>query len=633
MEDFYYLHLADNNYIKFDPVNQITNVFFDECQKQIFIVKSAAVSVIKCKESKDRNFSFCLDNQNPLIAIKFNSDNSVLAIQRNENNLELIGFKNNQIIQNSSILYETRKQGSIIYGFVWSEQHEFIVITADTVEIFNINMAKKQMKSQKSLSVSSNWFCYNRSNIILLSSNNGLLLTPILVKKESLTKLAPIQMEDGQSISERDVITGTLYDKAAILILKTTRNRTLEIFVYLLTGPSFKKLHVLKLGFSGRVAVSIIDSIIIIHHQTSKVSLLFDIALNGEADNLDKSVMIHSPLLAGKSIKPFSIKIPSVSLKENSMTFEMYSVNWIIFGDIIIDVKLGYLFKLELSIDKIQIGDKIKLVDFLMNRQNAKSQLMNILTQLILPDDYNEIHLPILEIIFNKLNRVYKLKIQHDLNKMQALPSPSAFKTFTSPQPQPLNEHPREIIIDQNDMLQIFNTIVDKNMLEKVLLCYIYSLVVHAITCEYDLSKMLVMTLVGSQKVHDLQQILSFQVLHESKPLACFILSLANYDPLISQMALDMLKRLNAHEIIVEILLEQGKIIDAIRLAKQHTNVDMLPARKFLDAALKVDNKMTFYSVFNFFLSRNQRLRGNNEFMKNEQCDNYVKIFHEMYPA
>lgn len=489
------------------------------------------------------------------------------------------------------------------------------------------------MKSQKSLSVSSNWFSYNRSNIILLSSNNGLLLTPILVKKESLTKLAPIQMEDGQSICERDVITGTLYDKAAILILKTTRNRTLEIFVYLLTGPSFKKMHVLKLGFSGRVAVSIIDSIIIIHHQTSKVSLLFDIALNGEVDTVDKSVMIHSPLLAGKSIKPFSIKIPSVSLKENSMNFEMYSVNWIIFGDVIIDVKLGYLFKLELSIDKIQIGDKIKLVDFLMNRQNAKSQLINVLTQLILPDDYNEIHLPILEIIFNKLNRVYKLKIQHDLSKMQALPSPSTFKTFTSPQPQPVSEHPREIVIDQNDMLHIFNTIVDKNMLEKVLLCYIYSLVVYSITCEYDLSKMLVMTLVGSQKVHDLQQILSFQVLHESKPLACFLLSLANYDPLISQMALDMLKRLNANEIIVEILLEQGKIIDAIRLMKQYTNADLIPARKFLDAALKVDDKMTFYSVFNFFLSRNQRLRGNNEFMKNEQCENYVKIFQEMFPA
>lgn len=110
MEDFHYLHLADNNYIKFDPVNQITNVFFDDCRKQIFIVKSAAVSV-KSVESRNGNFSFSLDNQNPLIAIKFSSDNNMLAIQRNETSLELIGFKNNQIIPNSSILYEARRQG------------------------------------------------------------------------------------------------------------------------------------------------------------------------------------------------------------------------------------------------------------------------------------------------------------------------------------------------------------------------------------------------------------------------------------------------------------------------------------------------------------------------------------------
>lgn len=510
---------------------------------------------------------------------------------------------------------------------MWSENNEFAIITADTVEIFQINIAKKQMKSLKSLSVSSNWFCYNRSNIILLSSNNGLLLTPILIKSGNLTKLQPIQIDDAQSVAERDVTTGMLYDKPAILILKTTRNRTLEIFVYLLEGPTFKKMHVLKLGFSGRVAISIIDSIIIVHHQTSKVSLLFDVALNGEIDSFDKSLMIHSPLLAGKSIKPFSIKMPSVSLKENSLNFEMYSVNWIIFGEIIIDVKLGYLFKLEVSIDKVQIGDKIKLIEFLMNRQNAKQQLMTVLSQIILPDDYNEIHLPILEVVFDKLNKVYKMKIEHDVMKMQALPSPTTFKTFTSLQPPQIIEHPRQIVIDQSDVLQILNTIVDKKMLEKVLLSYIYSLVKYSITCEYDMSKMLVLTLIGSQKVHDLQQILSFQVIHESKPLACFLLSLANYDPLISQMALDMLKRLNAYEIIVEILLEQGKVIDAIKLTKQYTSVDSIPARKFIEAALKVEDKMTFYSVFNFFISRNH------DFLKTEQCVNYAKMYQEMFPA
>lgn len=82
-------------------------------------------------------------------------------------------------------------------------------------------------------------------------------------------------------------------------------------------------------------------------------------------------------------------------------------------------------------------------------------------------------------------------------------------------------------------------------------------------------------------------------------------------------MTFDMLKRLNAHEIIVEILLEQGKVIDAIRLARLYTNTDLIPARKFLEAASKSDDKMIFYSVYNFLTERNIRLRnGNGDFLK-----------------
>ena len=619
MEDNHYLFLSENNYLKFDPVSQITNVFFDDSKKQIFIVKSAAVSCKSLEGKQSQSFSFLIESS-PLIAIKFNEDDSILAIQRTENSLELHAFKNNQLTPNSTIFYETKK--TVLFGFFWSRLNEFVVVSADNIEIFQVNTLKRSMKSLKSITASSNWFAF-RSNFAILSSNNGMLLTPILLMKPgNITKLASIQIDDAPGVNERDVFLGVIYGDPAVLILRTTKMRALEIWVYLLDGPSFRRSHILKLGFSGRVAISIIDSIIIVHHQNSKISLLFDIAINGE---IVDSLKHHTALVPGKSIKPFSIKLPSVSVKENSMNVELYSANWVIFQpDTIIDVKLGYLFKLSLAIPKIQIGDKIKLVDFLLHRKKEKPQLLSVLTQLVSPDDVSEsIHLPVLDLIFDKLNRIYKQKLDFDLLKMQALPpttflpSPSSFKSFSSPVP-PLPQMPTEIVIDQSDMLHIFNTIIDKNMQEKILLVYLFSIVKYSISCEYDLSKLLVVTLVGSQKVQDLQQILSYNVLHESKPLACFLLSLTNHHSLISQMALDMLRRLNAHEIIVEILLEQGKVIDAIRLAKQYTNADLLQARKFLEAAWKSEDKMTFYSVYNFFVSRNLRLRGNCDFLKSK---------------
>lgn len=609
--DNFYLYLSHNKYLKFDPVSQITNVFFDDAKDQIFIVKSSSVAV-KSLSNENETISFLIESS-PLIAIKFNADNSVLAIQRSEDSVQLIGFANNQLLSNTQVHFESKK--ATIYGFFWSQPNEIVCVTADSIEIFQVNCAKKAMKSLKSLNVSSNWFTWNRSSLALLSSNNGQILTPILLQKAgSLSKLAPIHIEDEPGVTERDVNTGTLYGQPAILILRTSRNRDLEIWVYLLEGPAFTKKHTLKLGFNGRVAISIIDSLIIVHHQTLRVSLIFDIAVDGEPDSLNKTVMIHSPLVPGKTIKPFTIKLPSVSIKENSMNVELYSANWVIFQpDIIVDIKLGYLFKLSLAIEKIQIGDKLKLVDFLLHRQKEKSQLMSVLHKLISSDDNESgsIHLPILGTIFDKLNVIYKQKLDHELLKMQALPSPSTFKSFVSAPSQP----PSQIVIEQSDVLQVLGTITDKNLLEKVLMVYIFSIVKHSISCEYDLSKLLIMTLVGSGKIQDLQQIMSYNVLHESKPLACFLLSLANHNPLISQMALDMLKRLNANEIIVEILLEQGKVIDAIRLAQQYTNIDFVTARKFLEAALKTEDKMIFFNLFNFVS------KGNADFLKSKFTD------------
>lgn len=621
MEDNFYLCLSEK-YLKFDPVSQITSVFYDDTNKQIFVVKPPTVSVKTISsDSNFGSFSFFIET-GPLIAIKFNCTNNILAIQRNENALELCGFQDNAILPQTSIQYEAKK--TIIYGFFWSQVNELIVVSADQIELFQVNTARKSMKSLKCIALSCNWYTWNRSSLALLSSNSGSVITPFLIHKPgTLTKLASIQIEDDTGVSERDVNTGTLYGVPAILILRTTRNRNLEVWIYLLEGPSFRKAHILKLGFSGRIAISIIDSMVIVHHQTLKVSLVFDIAVNGEPDTTNKSLLIHSPLIPGKSIKPFAIKMPSASHIESSMSVELYSANWVIFQpDIIIDVKLGYLFKLSLLIDRINICDKVRLVNFLMHRQNEKTLLLSVLLQLVTPDDSGSVHLPVLETIFDNLNKVYKEKLDKDLLMMQALPStsPSAFKTFSTPLATALPTTLKQIVIEQSDILPIVNTIIDKNLLEKVIMCYVFSIVKHSVSVEYGLSKVLIMTLVGGQKIQDLQQILSYNVLHESKPLACFLLSLTNRDHLISQMALDMLMRLNAHEIIVEILLEQGKVVDAIRL--QYTNSDSISARKLLDAAEKSGDKMVFYTVYNFLLSRNCSLRGNSSFLNSEYLRN-----------
>lgn len=113
-----------------------------------------------------------------------------------------------------------------------------------------------------------------------------------------------------------------------------------------------------------------------------------------------------------------------------------------------------------------------------------------------------------------------------------------------------LNALPR-VLIDQNDMyINVFNNIGDTNHVGKVLLLYISSLAKYNITPQHDISKIVIVDLVRRKKFRILQNLIKYSLISESKPLACFLLSLSNAHPSVSQMAIDMLHKLSAETVL-----------------------------------------------------------------------------------
>lgn len=72
-------------------------------------------------------------------------------------------------------------------------------------------------------------------------------------------------------IPERDLTLAEIYGTLAILILRPTTSRLVEVIIYLLNGPGLapKISHILQLGHSGRFAMNIVDDLIVVHHQVS----------------------------------------------------------------------------------------------------------------------------------------------------------------------------------------------------------------------------------------------------------------------------------------------------------------------------------------------------------------------------
>lgn len=126
-----------------------------------------------------------------------------------------------------------------------------------------------------------------------------------------------------RGVPERDLTLAQIYGVSAILILQPTAARLMEVVVYLLNGPGLapQKAHVLRLGLSGRFAMNIVDDIIVVHHQATGTSMLFDIGVGGQPDG--GGVLSHEPLTAARSIRPMALPMPSLSFAGQTKSCEL----------------------------------------------------------------------------------------------------------------------------------------------------------------------------------------------------------------------------------------------------------------------------------------------------------------------
>lgn len=641
--DDYYLELSADP-IRFESVSCLTNVFFDDSKQQVFAVRSGGVTGVLVK-GPDQNLSFRMEDRGPVISIKFSPDMNVLAIQRTNSSVEFVNYSSVSGLDHVEYSQPCKGKNATILGFVWTHGTEILVVTDHGVELFHVNPEKRTIRALKCLSLGVNWFVFcPKSYLVLLSSGTvGNQIQALHITPGNLHKLTKFEIEHSitkpgkLAVSERDVALAVLYGTPCIILLRHQpgANRSMgTAFVYIYTVHkmmTIKKNHMLKLDVSGRFAINVVDNLIIVHHQASKTSMIFDIMLSGVSDG---TVMHHTNVAMAKPIKPFNLKVPGTTLSDQMyQPCQLYSPNWVVFQpNIIIDVKLGCLWYVELRLEALVklITDKVLLVEFLMQRSNAKQILIQVLQSLMTQLPVSLMEMPT---IFDKLNFVYRNYLESEIQNQMGTPLQNNVKNITAV----AENFKYKLLLDQSDMyshiLSKFpEDTIEPKMIIWVLLEYIRSLAEHGIPVQHYLHELIITTLVHRKAYYQLHQLLQYHVVADSKPLACLLLSLENLYPAAHQLALDMLKRLgNAHEEIIEVLLSKGHILAALRYVRSVGMVDQVSARKFLEAAKATDNATLFHSVFKFFEQRNLRLHNTTAFTRGEHCQPYVQYFKYLF--
>lgn len=647
--------------ITFEPIDQVESAFFDQSNFQMFCVQHGYTDVKVKGISQEDNFKITIPSRGPVSTIKFSGGRPrILSIQRRKVSVEFV----NIFAENSMERSLPTKQGADIIGFYWIFKNEFVVlISTGGVEVYSCSPHKMSFKIAKAYSMSISWAVFSPEDLVLLVCAKGSnMLHPFIFKEgtpNAIVRLPKFEVEMGvpaagptaslrdtknATVMERDVVIMRLYGVHYVGVIRNTLlpGQGAEVLLYQISDDNSpaRLAHILMMDISGRFTLSVVDDLIIVHHQAWKTSLLFDIMF-GSNDSTGP-VKRHQAILAPLSIAPTKLQVrhkggkaralsPGGSLssvtsspgdspslyRKKTIYPELYSPKWVFFQpDLIVDAQYGVIWRLALSLEAISnmIPDKAVLIQFLLMRKTGKGVILSVCRDCLEPG--RQLTLGALGSMLDQINLAYK-------------------SSTVSPDQ---SDKKYKVVISQRDMYaRVFVPFAERKdmsyrFLVAALVEYIRSLHKVQMAVEHFLFELMMNILIENRCFYQLHQFLQYHVISDSKPLACLLLSRELVYPPATQLAMDMFKRLStADSEIIDILLSRGQLLSALRYVRATDKVDSVSARQFLEAAANEDDRSMFYTVYKFFEERNVRLRKNPAFPPDERCQPYEQLFKKYF--
>jgi len=628
--------------IRFESINKVEGAFFDLHNFQMFTVHRGNTDVKVKGLKEDDNFKMTIPPKGPVLSIKFSGgEQKILSIQRKKTYVE---FVNVFASHNQEVVLPVKSSGgSEVVSFHWLFKNEYLILILTTgVEIYQFQAHRLQFRYLKGYSINIAWAHYYPDELTLLvcAKSSNILhpfqfkkgITPPVMKLPKFEVDIPTVRGLKPQLSEQDVSLAKLYKAIYVCVVRNSpqgQQQDAEVLLYhLVPDGTAKMMHVLMMHCSGRFMISVVDNIVVVHHQLSKTSMIFDIAFNGEKKG---SLLRHYPVLAPLPITPCTLTLPPTKNSSDKSTStlqqpqvihpEMYSSKWVPFApNVIVDAQYGVMWWVKLKLEAIStmISSKDKAVDFLLCRKDGRDVILSICCEALEPGQ--QYPLNVVSSIFDRLNVAYKI----------------AASTAHTQDQLPLKAE--RLVIDQKQIYtKVFVPFIDrKDLPYKFLVAtvveYIRSLHKLHIPVEHFLYELVINLLIENKCFYQLHQFLQYHVISDSRPLACLLLSRELVYPPAQQLALDMFKRLSDSDSdIIDILLSSGQILTALRFVKSVGKVDTVSARQFLEAAANEGDKMLFNAVFKFFEERNIRLRKNAEFPHGEDCRQYEMLYRKWF--
>ncbi|GFQ04355.1 uncharacterized protein c18orf8 [Phtheirospermum japonicum] len=261
-------------------------------------------------------------SEGPVLSIRYSLDLKLLAIQRSKHEIQIWNKETGDTLSQ-----KCRSESGSILGFFWTDCStcDIVFVKTSALECYSYNAESKSLRLTETKKMNISWYIYtHESRLVLLASgmqcksftgyqlsSAGIVRLPrfemVMAKPEANNKptLAP---EDVHLITVYGRIYCLQFDRVAM---------ALNLYRFYRDAGSLPV-------YSNRIAVSVVDNILLVHQVEAKVVIIYDIFADSQAP-------ISAPLplfLRGYSKTTCKASEPSESKNPTAAEKTIYGDHW-----------------------------------------------------------------------------------------------------------------------------------------------------------------------------------------------------------------------------------------------------------------------------------------------------------------
>ncbi|XP_023756774.1 uncharacterized protein LOC111905317 [Lactuca sativa] len=581
-------------------------------------------------------------SEGPVLSIRYSLDLKLIAVQRSNNEVQFWVKETGETFSQKS-----KSESDTILGFFWTDCAvcDIVFVKTSGLDLYSYVPELKSLELIDSKKVNVSWYIYtHESRLVLLAS--GMQCKSFMgyqLSSAGIIRLPRFEMAMAKSdvnnkpvLSAEDVHIVTVYGR--IYCLQVDR------VAMLLHSYRFYRDAVIQQGslpvYSSKIAVSVVDNVLLIHQVDAKVIILYDIFA-------DSRTPVSAPLpLLIRGLPRGNI---SSSQSANDTSANLYSDDWnFLVPDLVCDVSTGFLWKIHLDLEAISASSsEVPLVlEFLQRRKLEAKKAKDLCLELLRSIMIERRPLPVIFRAVNVLvtSFAYSLKTgsyskSTPVNSSSGVPennsgnkpgetSGGGFSTSDSEDNINLKKENGENLMVSEDQQESQSQVVtsatippdelytfvfasveeemsaftDASYLFSILLEFIRSANLEKIKVHPNIYVLAVRLLGRNERYAELGQFVLNKIIEPSKEVALELLEgVGSHNNIQTRkLGVDMLRQLSLHHDYVVLLVQDGCYLEALRYARKHKVSTVRPSL-FLEAAYASNEPQHLAAVLRFF--------------------------------